>query len=156
MVVSVYRAKGVTGSVRARRDGTPDLRMWVPKHETHVVLGEIYKITKAFLDLGANYVFNGVHGVPRKVRTHADAEALLSKRIRSMDCTMTANHTFGSCRMSGREDEGVVDLHGKVHGVEGLWLADASIFPSPTAVNPQATVMAMSDLITREIAGLKD
>ncbi|MFT5993885.1 MAG: choline dehydrogenase-like flavoprotein, partial [Bradymonadia bacterium] len=37
---------------------------------------------------------------------------------------------------------------------EGLWLCDASIFPSPSAVNPQATVMALSDVISRRAAEL--
>jgi choline dehydrogenase-like flavoprotein len=31
---------------------------------------------------------------------------------------------------------------------------DTSIFPSPSAVNPQATVMAMSEVLTRKIAEL--
>jgi choline dehydrogenase-like flavoprotein len=103
---------------------------------------------------GAEYVYTGIHGVPSFIRTHEDAEALLSKKIRPRHVTMTANHTFGSCRMSDDPRKGVVDQQGRVNGVDGLWLCDASIFPSPSAVNPQATVMALSDLISRRVGEL--
>ena len=42
--------------------------------------------------------------------------------------------------------------HGAVRGVTGVYICDTSIFPSPTAVNPQATCMAMADVLTRQIA----
>ena len=32
----------------------------------------------------------------------------------------------------------------KVYGAEGLWVSDASLFPSPIGVNPQETIMALS------------
>ena len=38
----------------------------------------------------------------------------------------------------------VADSFGKVHGCEGLTLADASLFCGPLGVNPQATVMALA------------
>jgi choline dehydrogenase-like flavoprotein len=67
---------------------------------------------------------------------------------------MTANHAFGSCRMSADPKRGPVEPEGKVRGVDGLWVCDTSIFPSPSAVNPQATCMALSDVISRRIAEL--
>jgi choline dehydrogenase-like flavoprotein len=51
--------------------------------------------------------------------------------------------------------DGAVDETGKVVGVQGLYLADASLFPSPSAVNPQATVMALSDIVSRHLGDLK-
>jgi choline dehydrogenase-like flavoprotein len=65
---------------------------------------------------------------------------------------MTANHVFGSCRMSADPRRGPVDPAGKVRGLEGLYVCDGSLFPSPSAVNPQATIMALADLISRSIA----
>ncbi|KAK7953011.1 hypothetical protein PG988_013705 [Apiospora saccharicola] len=62
-------------------------------------------------------------------------------------------HQMGSCRMSTREEEGVVDAKGKVWGVkEGLYVADASVLPSATGVNPMVTTMAVADWIARGIA----
>ena len=152
-IALVYRAK-VKGSVRARRNGLPDARLWIPKEEHWVVLRELKRIVDAMLRCGAEYVYTGIHGVPKFIRTHEEAEALLSKKLRPRHITMTANHTFGSCRMSADPRRGAVDPHGAVNGVGGLWITDASIFPSPSAVNPQATVMALSDLVSRRVGEL--
>jgi choline dehydrogenase-like flavoprotein len=153
MIPLVYRAK-VTGRVRAKRNGLPDARMWIPSAEMWVVLSELKRVVDAMLKLGAESVFTGVRGVPDKIRTAEDSAKLLSHDILPRHVTMTANHVFGSCRMSSDPRRGVVDAHGKVYGVDGLWICDASVFPSPSAVNPQGTVMALSDVNSRRIAGL--
>ncbi|MFT6629535.1 MAG: choline dehydrogenase-like flavoprotein [Flavobacteriales bacterium] len=152
-IALVYRAK-VKGRVTTRRDGMPNAKLWIPKEEMWVVMRELKRVVDSMLDLGGRYVYTGVKGVPRHIRTPEDANALLATRIRPKHVTMTANHTFASCRMSASSDRGAVDPHGKVYGMEGLWLCDASIFPSPSAVNPQATVMALSDVISRRAAEL--
>ncbi|KAL8916126.1 MAG: hypothetical protein Q9208_008693 [Pyrenodesmia sp. 3 TL-2023] len=61
-------------------------------------------------------------------------------------------HQMGTCRMSSVEKKGVVDPSGKVWGTEGLYVADASVFPSASGVNPMITNMAISDMISRGIA----
>ncbi|RDL40582.1 Long chain fatty alcohol oxidase-like protein [Venustampulla echinocandica] len=61
-------------------------------------------------------------------------------------------HQMGTNRMSAREKDGVVDPKGKVWGTEGLYVSDASVFPSASGVNPMITNMAISDWISRNIA----
>jgi choline dehydrogenase-like flavoprotein len=61
-------------------------------------------------------------------------------------------HQMGTCRMSKVESEGVVDPNGQVWGTEGLYVADASVFPSASGVNPMITTMAISDWISRGLA----
>ena len=64
---------------------------------------------------------------------------------------------MGTCRMSATAAKGVVDPDGKVWGTEGLFVSDASVFPSASGVNPMVTNMAISDYISRGIgAGLGD
>jgi choline dehydrogenase-like flavoprotein len=52
------------------------------------------------------------------------------------------------------DDSGPVDSDGKLRGLEGLYICDASVFPSPSAVNPQATIMALSDITSRKLGEL--
>jgi len=60
-------------------------------------------------------------------------------------------HQMGTCRMSAAPDQGVVDDRGRVWGTKGLYVADASVFPSASGVNPMITNMAIADWIAREL-----
>ncbi|KFY10153.1 hypothetical protein V492_05166 [Pseudogymnoascus sp. VKM F-4246] len=61
-------------------------------------------------------------------------------------------HQMGSCRMSATEGMGVVDPEGRVWETKGLYVADASVFPSASGVNPMITNLAISDIISRRVA----
>ena len=55
-----------------------------------------------------------------------------------------AFHPLGTARADARPDHGVVDGDLKLHGVEGVYVADASVVPSSLGVNPQITIMALA------------
>ena len=62
----------------------------------------------------------------------------------------TYHHPVGTCRMGPDPDGGaVVDSRGRVHGIEGLWVADASVMPDiPSANTNLPTIM-----VAEQIAG---
>ncbi|KAF1976432.1 long chain fatty alcohol oxidase [Bimuria novae-zelandiae CBS 107.79] len=70
----------------------------------------------------------------------------------SPDTMYVSAHQMGTCRMSAKEKDGVVDPTGRVWGTKGLYVADASIFVSASGVNPMVTNMAISDWISRGIS----
>jgi choline dehydrogenase len=66
---------------------------------------------------------------------HADEAAILADfRARAG----TVFHPCGTARMAPQAGGGVVDARLRVHGVEGLRIADASIFPNITSANTNA------------------
>jgi choline oxidase len=68
----------------------------------------------------------------------------LSSYVRST--ANTVYHPAGTCRMGDAgDDTTVVDPELRVVGVDGLRVADASVFPSMTSVNPAITVMAIGE-----------
>ena len=147
----VYRGK-CTGRVKVRRDGSARMSLRIPKSEAQTVLRGCKLFADGLLETGADYVFAGViPGVPEEMRTKEDTETLLSPKLNARHLAMTANHVFTSCRMTADPKAGPVAPDGSVRGVEGVYVCDASIFPSPSAVNPQATVMALSDMISRRL-----
>ena len=153
IIAVVYRGD-VRGRVRSKGRGRPSMKIWVPDEEARVVTRAMKTAADALLKAGARYVHTGMPGVKDELRDPTDTEALLDRKLGARHLQMTMNHIFGSCRMSARPDQGPVDEQGRVRGVDNLYICDASLFPSASAVNPQATVMALSDLISRRIGEL--
>ena len=65
----------------------------------------------------------------------------LAERVRTQ--VRSLPHTVGTCAMGPRPDDGaVVDAGGRVHGVDGLRIADASIMPeAPSGFTHLPTIM---------------
>ncbi|MEU4813904.1 GMC family oxidoreductase [Nocardia fluminea] len=53
-------------------------------------------------------------------------------------------HPSGTTRMSADPRHGVVDQHCRVHGVDNLYIAGSSVFPTNGHVNPTLTVIALA------------
>ncbi|KAJ3067628.1 hypothetical protein HDU98_009157 [Podochytrium sp. JEL0797] len=66
-------------------------------------------------------------------------------------------HQMGTCRMSSTAGGGVVDGEGQTWEVKGLYVADASVFPGSSGVNPMVTTMAVgygvAEGVKRKLAG---
>ena len=59
---------------------------------------------------------------------------------------ITAHHVSSTCKMGPADDPmAVVDQYGKVHGVDGLRVVDASIMPDTVRANLNLTVIAMAE-----------
>ncbi|KAJ7119435.1 GMC oxidoreductase [Mycena epipterygia] len=61
------------------------------------------------------------------------------------DNLTTTYHYASSCRMAGEADMGVVDDELRVHGIAGLRIADASVFPWIPACHLQAPVVMVAE-----------
>lgn len=53
-------------------------------------------------------------------------------------------HQMASCRMGASAQTSVVDPEHRVWGVRGLYVADASVFPTSSGVNPMLTIMGIA------------
>lgn len=69
-------------------------------------------------------------------------------RARVRERAGTTFHPSGTCRMGPTVDlDSVVDSSGRVHGVAGLTVADASIFPTSPHANLHCTVVTVAEKI---------
>jgi len=57
------------------------------------------------------------------------------------------HHPVGTCAMGPNSDAGaVVDARGAVHGIDGLWVVDASVMPTIPTANTNLSTIVVADL----------
>ena len=94
---------------------------------------------------------------------HAEFENIIEERIEPLDSDLasdealddwvarrvnTTSHISGTCKMGPSSDSrAVVDQFGKVHGMQGLRVVDASIMPDCIRANTNATSMMIGERI---------
>ena len=67
------------------------------------------------------------------------------------NCPLESAHQMGTCRIGASTEKEVVYSKGKVWETNDVWVADASVFPSATGVNPMITAMGFAEWIVRRI-----
>ena len=75
----------------------------------------------------------------RQVQTEAEMLAFFRANAGSI------YHLCGSCAMGKTEADSVVDSQLRVHGIAGLRVVDASVFPNVTSGNTNAAVMMLAE-----------
>ena len=92
---------------------------------------------------GARRVLLPFDGAP-EVRSVAELRRLLARPVPKRSMQLYSIHLMGTARMSDDPRRGVVGSFGEFHGVSGLIVADASLFPGPIGMNPMETVIALA------------
>lgn len=64
-----------------------------------------------------------------------------------------SNHHMGTTRMDPDPRRGVVDLDSRVHGVDGLYVAGSSVFPTSGVSNPTYTILALTLRLAEHLRG---
>lgn len=131
--------------------GFPLILYFVRKRDARKVLEAISLAAKIYFASGAREVYTMIPSYP-VIKSPREAESIRNLSIGASDLHLSAYHPMGTCRMSEATRDGVTNSYGKVHGFENLYVADASLIPSPPGVNPQMTIMALSVRIARRIA----
>ncbi|HVS27908.1 MAG TPA: FAD-dependent oxidoreductase [Solirubrobacteraceae bacterium] len=61
-------------------------------------------------------------------------------------------HQMGTCRMGSDPQTSVAGPWGELHDVGGVWIADASAFPTASGTNPMITTMALAHRTAEAVA----
>ena len=137
------------GRVRASSDGRAQVDYDFSDEDLDRTRRGMVETARVLLAGGAVALMAPVHGLGRH-HTLASFEAALRPRgVR--DFTLYAAHPMATCRMGIDRADSVVDPHGRAHGLPGLWIADASVFPTSLGVNPQLTVYATGTRIAHRL-----
>ena len=103
-------------------------------------------------ELGARNEFGAlvegrVHPDDHQLNSDDSLDDWMARNVR------TSHHAAGTCKMGPASDRmAVVDQHGKVHGIDGLRVADASIMPSGVRANTHLSSVVVGERIADFIA----
>jgi choline dehydrogenase-like flavoprotein len=90
-------------------------------------------------------------------REGEDFDAFLAELERASlaanDVAVFTAHQMGSCRFGSDPAESVADGRGQLHDVAGVWIGDASAFPTAPGVNPMISIMSLAHRTAENIAG---
>jgi choline dehydrogenase-like flavoprotein len=98
---------------------------------------------QALFAAGARRVLLPFDGAPA-VGSPGELANLLTRPVPKRSIQLYSIHLMGTARMSGDPRRGVVGSFGEFHGVPGLFVSDASLFPGPIGINPMETVIALA------------
>lgn len=108
-------------------------------------------IGKLLFAAGAVEVLTGLPGAPTVTSEAELRDALARSNPRSLH--LSAFHPTGTAAAGSDAQACPVDERGRLRGVDGVWVADASILPSCPEVNPQLSIMAMALAVADEVVG---
>jgi len=127
---------------RGRVEADGAVRYAPTREDLDILRHGMLAAARCYLAAGAKEVWLPVHGAP-PVRTERDVAALADLTFSSRGLAHHyAVHLFGGAVMGKSTEHGVCDESGACFAARGLYVSDASSFPSNTGVNPQITVVA--------------
>jgi choline dehydrogenase len=87
--------------------------------------------------------FDGIRGdeIGPGSQAQSDEELLQFAKVAGN----SAYHPVGSCRMGRSAEDSVVNTRMQVHGMDGLWVIDASVMPGLVTANTHATTVMLAE-----------
>ncbi|UJR80889.1 GMC family oxidoreductase N-terminal domain-containing protein [Sandaracinus amylolyticus] len=131
------------GRVRARWGGGVSVKYEPTKRDIEKLHDALVLTGRMMLAAGAKEIHPGVAGFPETITTEAELDAFARHPLHRSQAHLVASHLFGTACASRDPKLGVVNDELAAHGAEGLYVMDASVFPTNLGVNPQHSIMGV-------------
>jgi len=141
------------GRVSARRGWNPLIKFHMSPEDVGELQEGAFLSARILFAGGAKEAVSGIHGLPEKFNNKKEAKVIAEKQLKPSDFTIVANHVFGTCAFGENPELCVCRSTGEHRDIRDLYVCDTSLMPTPTAVNPQETMMAIADQIARGLVG---
>lgn len=149
MWVHAVRAESV-GRVKLGFSGKPVVHYGLDRADMLRFREGMYIVAKTHVAAGAKKLIPGIAGLPYEI-TPDQVDMLKDAPLDPRRYIAILSHLFGGCVMGDDPARAVTDGSGRVHGYEGLVVADASVIPTNLGVNPQHTIMALGMLFAENL-----
>jgi choline dehydrogenase-like flavoprotein len=141
---AMIRAQGIgrVYSIPGLRDPLVTFRL--TKHDWILLKEGLLSLTKLLFAAGALEIHPSLSGHPGWCGSTFNLSDPYLENIYKYANLFTI-HLFSSCPMGENIERCATNSYGKVHNFDNIYIADASLIPEAPGVNPQATVMAITD-----------
>jgi len=158
--IVLTRDKG-EGRITVDKYGEPVIDYVVSVYDRNHLLHGLRQATRAHFAAGATSVLS-LHSKRTKLDKPAHG-AVSEQQFREFDrqlerhgmgvnrVMMFTAHQMGTCRMGSDSQRSVTDENGQVHGINGLFVCDGSLFPAASGVNPMLSIMGLSHMVSQYI-----
>jgi len=133
----------VSGQVKTGPGGIPLAFYELSDFDAEKLVRGTALLCELLFEVGAKEIVLPFAGM-ENLRSADDIRRLYAHKIPKGHMELMTVHMMGTCGMGDDPGRHVCDSWGKVYDTEGLWIADASLFPSPIGVNPMETVQALA------------
>jgi choline dehydrogenase-like flavoprotein len=156
-IVGVLLRDREAGRVAVSRAGRPRVHYDLSPYDADHVRRGLAGAAEVLAAAGAEEIFT-LHTPPVRVRpgTPGWRSRFLGEAggrgVEGARMSYISFHQMGTASLGRDPSASVADQAGEVRGARGLYVADASAFPTSSGVNPMVTIMAIADHVARGIA----
>jgi choline dehydrogenase-like flavoprotein len=155
-VIGILLRDRFGGRITVNRHGVPVISYRLSPYDQQHMRRGIEGAARVLLAAGARDIFSTQNRlVELRARSQDTVEAWLRRVDRvgygpnqTVYCSF---HQMGTCRMGSDPRTSVVDGAGEAHRVKNLFVADGSLFPSASGVNPMVTIAAFAHYVAQQI-----
>lgn len=142
-----------SGVVRPGPFGSTRVSYRLTDYDMQQLMRGVGLVSEILFASGARRVVSPVAGMP-VLESPDDIARLFKRPVNRHDLEVLTVHIMGSARMGVDPRVSVVGPFGEAFDVGGLFVADASVLPSPIGVNPMLTIMALATRTALHMLGL--
>lgn len=153
----LVRDKDSVGTVKAGKDGEPVVRYRLSPTDTDHLFRGFGGAARILEAVGARAVHSphqrtvtfhpGKQGSPESFEADCRREGAAPARL-----AVGSFHILGSARMGGSAATSAVDPDGQTWDLPGLYVADASCFPTASGVNPMISIESIAHMNATRLA----
>lgn len=137
------------GRVGVGLGGKPVVRYSLDQADMRTFREGMVRVAELHFAAGAREVMPGIFGLPPSLGPDG-LKTIAEGPLDPRNYVAILSHLFGGACMGADPRRSVCDGSGKVHGRQGLYVADASLMPDNLGVNPQHTIMALAMLVAED------
>lgn len=156
-VAVIVRDRDPGGQVRVGRDGEPVVRYRLsPRDTDHLMRG--FEGAARIAEAAGAHTIHSPHHRPVNYRPGVDgsvesfAQACRAEGAAPARLALAALHIMGSARMGGSPSGSALNPDGETWDVRGLYVADASCFPTASGVNPMISIESIAYMTATRLA----